>query len=217
MRSTESRAARAGALTTPGARPDALVVDLGGGTIDVVSSDADAVTAAGSGDLLTAAVAHALSISAGAAEWAKRGPASRVESPQLVTDESGERRFLESPAPHGTVGWLVAPGPSGPLPFSRALSVAEWRQVRMTLKQMVFSSNLNRVRQHLSESAGDGSESAGAGSSDVVVVGGPAGDDEILEILGGHAPRSAFGRANVAGVLGHRWAVAYGLTMTDPD
>ena len=87
----------------------------------------------------------------------------------------------------------------------------------MTLKQMVFSSNLNRVRQHLSESAGDGSESAGAGSSDVVVVGGPAGDDEILEILGGHAPRSAFGRANVAGILGHRWAVAYGLTMTDPD
>ena len=217
MRSTESRAARAGALTTPGARPDALVVDLGGGTIDVVSRDADAVTAAGSGDLLTAAVAHALSISAGAAEWAKRGPASRVESPQLVTDESGERRFLESPAPHGTVGWLVAPGPSGPLPFSRALSVTEWRQVRMTLKQMVFSSNLNRVRQHLSKSAGDGSESAGDGSSDVVVVGGPAGDDEILEILGGHAPRSAFGRANVAGILGHRWAVAYGLTMTDPD
>ena len=55
------------------------------------------------------------------------------------------------------------------------------------------------------------------GASDVVVVGGPAGDDEILEILGGHAPRSAFGRANVAGILGHRWAVAYGLTMTDPD
>lgn len=210
MRSTESRAARLGALTTPGASPHALVVDLGGGTIDVIPSGEGAITAAGSGDLLTAAVAHALSISSGAAEWAKRGPASRVESPQLVTDESGERRFLDSPAPHGTVGWLISPGPSGPLPFSRILTVAEWRQIRMTLKQMVFSSNLSRVRQHLSDST-----TSAAG--DVIVVGGPAGDDEILEILGGHSPRSAFGRANVAGLLGHRWAVAYGLTMTDPD
>jgi hypothetical protein len=80
----------------------------------------------------------------------------------------------------------------------------------MTLKQMVFSSNLSRVRRHLPESQG-------FATSDVIVVGGPAGDDEILEALGGHASRNAFGRANVAGVLGHRWAVAYGLTMTDPD
>jgi hypothetical protein len=166
------------------------------------------VTAAGSGDLLTAAVAHTLSISAGAAEWAKRRPASRVESPQLVTDESGERRFLDSPAPHGTVGWLVSPGPSGPLPFSRTLSVAEWRQIRLTLKGLVFSDNLRRIRQGFE---------AGIAPTDVIVVGGPAGDDEILEILGGNTQASAFGRANVAGLLGHRWAVAYGLTMTVDD
>ena len=208
MRSTEAQAARLGALTTPGALPDSLVVDLGGGTIDVAPHDATAVTAAGSGDLLTAAVAHTLSISAGAAEWAKRGPASRVESPQLVTDESGERRFLDSPAPHGTVGWLVSPGPSGPIPFSRALSVAEWRQIRLTLKGLVFSDNLRRIRQGFE---------TGIVPSDVIVVGGPAGDDEILEILGGNTQASAFGRANVAGLLGHRWAVAYGLTMTCPD
>ena len=56
----------------------------------------------------------------------------------------------------------------------------------------------------------------GLGQATSSLSGGPAGDDEILEILGGHEPRSAFGRADVAGVLGHRWAVAYGLTMTDP-
>ena len=208
LRSSEAQAARLGALTTPGARADALIVDLGGGTIDVVSSHGPAITAAGSGDLLTEAVAHALSISSGAAEWAKRGPASRIESPQLITDESGDRRFLDHPAPHGTVGWLVAPGPSGPLPFSRELSVAEWRLIRLTLKQMVLADNLRRVREH----SGKGAE-----PSDVIVVGGPAGDDEILEILTGSEPASAFGRANVAGVLGHRWAVAYGLVLASPD
>ncbi|MFZ4485726.1 MAG: diol dehydratase reactivase ATPase-like domain-containing protein [Candidatus Nanopelagicales bacterium] len=208
LRSSEAQAARLGALTTPGARTDALIVDLGGGTIDVVPSHGSAITAAGSGDLLTEAVAHALSISSGAAEWAKRGPASRIESPQLVTDESGDRRFLDTPAPHGAVGWLVVPGPSGPLPFSRELSVAEWRLIRLTLKQMVLADNLRRVRAHLGE---------GAEPSDVIVVGGPAGDDEILEILRGNEPASAFGRANVAGALGHRWAVAYGLVLASPD
>ncbi|MGZ5400008.1 MAG: diol dehydratase reactivase ATPase-like domain-containing protein, partial [Nocardioides sp.] len=45
---SEAVAARAGALTTPGAPADAVVVDLGGGTIDVVSCDG-AVVAAGAG------------------------------------------------------------------------------------------------------------------------------------------------------------------------
>ena len=208
LRSSEAQAARLGALTTPGARPDSLIVDLGGGTIDVVAARGPAITAAGSGELLTEAVAHALSISSGAAEWAKRGPASRIDSPQLVTDESGDRRFLEDPAPHGTVGWLVTPGPSGPLPFTRGLSVAEWRLIRLTLKQMVLADNLRRVRGH----SGKGNEPV-----DVIVVGGPAGDDEILEVLRTNTPESSFGRANVAGVLGHRWAVAYGLVLANSD
>ena len=46
---TEPAAARLGALTTPGARDDAVVVDLGAGTIDVIGSDATgrSVVAAG--------------------------------------------------------------------------------------------------------------------------------------------------------------------------
>jgi hypothetical protein len=83
--------------------------------------------------------------------------------------------------------------------------VAEWRLIRLTLKQMVLADNLRRVHEH---------STAGSRSSDVIVVGGPAGDDEILGILGGSTPASAFGRAKVAGVLGHRWAVAYGLVMS---
>src|SRR6185437_15805969 len=51
---SEPDAARLGALTTPGARPGATVVDLGAGTIDV-TGPAGTVVAAGAGELLTAA------------------------------------------------------------------------------------------------------------------------------------------------------------------
>ena len=102
----------------------------------------------------------------------------------------------------------MTPGPSGPLPFTRGLSVAEWRLIRLTLKQMVLADNLRRVRGH----SGKGNEPV-----DVIVVGGPAGDDEILEVLRSNTPESSFGRANVAGVLGHRWAVAYGLVLANSD
>ena len=61
---TEPAAARLGALTTPGARDDAVVVDLGAGTIDVIGPGGPSVVAAGAGDLLTAAVAETLGIPA---------------------------------------------------------------------------------------------------------------------------------------------------------
>jgi hypothetical protein len=46
----------------------------------------------------------------------------------------------------------------------------------------------------------------------VLVVGGPAGDDEILGCVArALPPGTVVGRADIAGVLGHRHAVAYGL------
>lgn len=141
-------------------------------------------------------------MSSGAAEWVKRGPSSRVESPFVRSDESGERRFVDDAAPHGTVGWLVTRGPSGDLPFSPALSPAEWRTLRLSLKRRVFADNLRRVLSDITRDAAP---------TDVLVVGGPAGDDEILEALNPALGGASVGRANVAGALGHRWAVAYGL------
>jgi hypothetical protein len=202
---TEPLAGRAGALTTPGVGPDAWVVDLGGGTIDAIDPSGESMTAAGCGELMTTATAHALGISSGAAEWVKRGPASRVESPFVMADESGPRRFVDDAAPHGTVGWLVCPGPSGHLPFSRSLALAEWRAIRLALKRQVFSVNLRRALAGLAESRD---------VRDVVVIGGPAGDDEILEALNPALGGAVVGRANVAATLGHRWAVAYGLVMS---
>ncbi|WP_344650800.1 diol dehydratase reactivase ATPase-like domain-containing protein [Cryptosporangium japonicum] len=196
--SSEAAAARSGALTTPGAPPDAVVVDIGGGTVDVIGPDGERVLAGG-GDLLTAAVALGLDVTRGAAEWAKRGPAVRVETPQLASQENGDRTFLEAPQPAGTVGWLAAPGPAGLLPITVRLGPAEWRTFRLAMKQAVLGTAVRR-----------GLGRAGT----VLVVGGPAGDDEVLRVVDEVLPPGAgLGRGNVAGSLGHRYAVAWGLAL----
>jgi hypothetical protein len=196
----ESDAARAGALTTPAARRDAVVVDIGGGTVDVVLADGSARVLAGAGDLVTTATSLLLQIPGSQAEWAKRGPCARVESPHVVVEEDGTRRFLERPAATGSVGWLVVPGPAGPLPFDRRLTPSEWRSLRIRLKGGVLGGNIARGGSDLV-------------TGDVIVVGGPAGDDEVLECVARALPRSVPGRGDVAGRLGHRWAVAFGLVV----
>ncbi|MEN3316989.1 MAG: hypothetical protein V7643_390, partial [Mycobacterium sp.] len=197
---SEATAARLGALSTPGAPPDAVVVDVGGGTIDVVTATG-ATVLAGAGELLTAATAAVLGIANTPAEWAKRGPAKRVEAPQLLLAEDGTRTFLDAPIRPDAIGALVVQGPTGWLPFDRRLAPSEWRALRLRLKTEIMGANLARALP----------EAPGA----VLVVGGPAGDDEILGCVArAMPPGTAVGRADTAGVLGHRHAVAYGLVLT---
>ena len=205
--STEPGAARLGALTTPGARRDAVVVDVGAGTIDVISPDAE-VVAAGAGDLLTAAVAHTLGISLAAAEWVKRGPCLRVEGAQRFEAEDGSRGFLDRPAPASAAGMLAVTGPAGLLPFDRDRSPAEWRAIRLRLKQAVFAANLQRAL------AGQQ-----PGTGQILIVGGASADEELLGVLLRSLPLGvAVGRGNVGGSLsgppaGHRYAAAVGLAL----
>ena len=50
--------------------------------------------------------------------------------------------------------------------------------------------------------------------SQILVVGGPAGDEELLAVIGRTIARDVpAGRGNVGGSLGHRYAVAYGLAL----
>jgi hypothetical protein len=204
---TEPAAARLGALTTPGARPDALVVDIGAGTIDVIAPGGE-VVAAGAGDLLTAAVAQTLGIPAAAAEWVKRGPCLRVDGAQRFEAEDGSHGFLDRPAPAAAAGALAAHGPAGLLPFGRGRSPAEWRAVRLRLKQAVFAVNLRRALAGQADGAGQ-----------IIVVGGPAADDELTGVLLRSLPPGvAVGRGNVGGTLagppaGHRYAAALGLAL----
>ena len=207
---TEPAAARAGALTTPGARADAVVVDLGAGTIDVIGRGAS-VVAAGAGELLTTAVAEMLGIPRAAADWVKRGPCLRIDGGQRFEAEDGTRGFLDVSAPASAAGMLAVDGPGGWLPFDRRHGPGEWRAIRLRLKLAVLAENLRRAMRTLDQDP-----------SQVLVVGGPAGDEELVGVLARSLPDGvAVGRGDVGGTcegepLGHRYAVALGLTLAGP-
>ena len=101
---------------------------------------------------------------------------------------------------------LAAPGPAGLLPFDRRHSPAEWRAIRLRLKEAVFAVNLRRVLD-------------GKPGTQLLIVGGPAGDDELLGVLLRALPEGiTAGRGDVGGTLpgpsaGHRHAAALGLAL----
>ena len=209
---SEASAAALGAFTTPGLARDALILDIGGGTIDVIDGNqvtGDEMSAAGAGELLTAAVAHALTISRGAADWIKRGPAQRLESPHVLLGEDGSKAFVDDdrPYPATAMGSLVTPGPAGYLTFGQNVQPAEWRIMRQSLKRSAIGENVARLLRSFN-AASDSPK-----VQDVVIVGGPAADDELIPILSQVKGIGGLGRGNVAGILGHRFAVAYGLSQ----
>ncbi len=196
----EARAAALGARTTPGCAENTVVLDLGGGTIDIITDGS--VTGAGSGDLLSACIGSLAGISLGAAEWVKQGPAFRIDTPSIASRETQTQDFLPTEVPGSLVGWLAVNGPTGALPFSRNLTLGDWRQLRLAAKRAVIEDNVRRISGGLQ-----------IDSPTAVAVGGPVGDREILECLSSALPALAIGRGDVAGTLGHRFAVAYGLVL----
>ncbi len=103
---------------------------------------------------------------------------------------------------------LAVNGPGGLLPFDRHHGPGEWRAIRLRLKSAVLASNFRRAVRTL-----------GRDPSQVLVVGGPAGDDELVGVIGRSLPDGvAVGRGNVGTCpgepLGHRYAVALGLALT---
>jgi Diol dehydratase reactivase ATPase-like domain/DD-reactivating factor swiveling domain len=213
---TEPAAARLGTATTPGMRPGALVADIGSGTIDAIAADGREAVVAGGGELLTVAVAEALGVPRAAADWIKRGPCVRLDGGQRYEAEDGSRGFLDTPAPAAAAGHLAVAGPGGLIPFAgragRQHTPSEWRAIRLRLKQAVIAVSLQRALTGLGE--------PGLRPAQLLLVGGPAADDELVGVLTRSLPVAfTVGRGNLGATtggeaLGHRYAVALGLALS---
>jgi hypothetical protein len=131
-----------------------------------------------------------------------------VEGGQRFEAEDGSRGFLAASAPGSAIGMLAVEGPGGLLPFDRRHGPGEWRAIRIRLKLAVLAANFQRAVRTLDQDP-----------SQVLVVGGPAGDEELLGIISRSLPDGvAVGRGDVGGTcegkpLGHRYAVALGLAL----
>jgi hypothetical protein len=217
---TEPAAARLGAATTPGMLPGALVADIGSGTIDAIAADGREVVVAGAGELLTVAVAEALGVPRAAGDWIKRGPCVRLDGGQRYEAEDGSRGFLDVPAPAAVAGRLAVPGPGGLVPFAgrsgRQHTPSEWRAIRLRLKQAVLAASLQRALTALGE---PGTRFASGSPAQLLLVGGPAADNELVGVLTRSLPAAfTVGRGNLGATrggeaLGHRYAVALGLAL----
>ncbi len=163
------------------------------------------------------AVAVTLGVPLAAADWVKRGPSVRVEAGRRYEAEDGTRGFLERAAAPAATGTLAVMGPAGLMSFDRRHSPAEWRTLRLRLKEAVIATNLTRALPALGDSRHKPRQ--------VLIVGGPAGDDELVGVLARSLPTDvAIGRGAVGGslgavggpsvVLGHRYAAALGLAMS---
>jgi hypothetical protein len=199
--STEPEAAAWGARTTPGIPTGAMVCDIGGGTVDLISAGR-AVVAAGAGESITVAVARVLGVPTALAETVKRTPAVRVEGPHVAHEEDGRRVFLDAPAPSDAIGRLCVRGSAGLVPFSSRLAAEEWRSLRLAIKQEAVAANIARCLTVFDEPP-----------VALVLAGGGALDDELMRTVGEtlRGVPVVVGRANIDGVHGPRFAVARGL------
>jgi Diol dehydratase reactivase ATPase-like domain/DD-reactivating factor swiveling domain len=199
---SEAQAAARGARTTPGAPRDAVVLDIGGGTIDLADG-MSVVSAAGAGELMSAAVAATLGVPRGLAERVKRGSALRIISPHLAEHEDGSRRFLSPPAAGASVGRLALDDATL-TPFAVDMALAEWRALRHALKEQVIGANVKRCLDALRHEPGT-----------LLVCGGGALDRELVAMIGERLRRDGWvvARAEVAGRYGPRFAVAWGALL----
>ncbi len=207
----ETAAAVAGASTTPGAGHAPIVIDIGGGTVDLhvgLGGEARAVAAAGAGHLVDRICGGILGVDHLRAEQAKRLPSVHVETPFILRHEDGGRTFLERPAPARAVAHLcLAERRDGSLdPLETALPPELWARLRRAAKRDVIAANLRRAAEAV------GGLPAGELA---VLVGGCAEDQEVVdEVALALADLDlAIARGDILGRHGPRAAVAVGLVL----
>ena len=205
----ESSAALLGAATTPRAGASPIVLDLGGGTVDLHragSEEGSAVACAGAGELVTRICAGLLGTGSETAERAKRSRSARVETPFVLLHEDGTRSFRTEPAPPETLARLCTVRGETLEPIGAHHSPEAWARLRREAKHRVIGANVRRAL----------AATGGAQPGELVtLVGGSACDREIVAIVD-DALRDldvAVARGNVLGAHGPRAAVAVGLVL----
>jgi hypothetical protein len=207
----ETAAAVAGASTTPGAGHAPIVIDMGGGTVDLhveLAGHTRAVAAAGAGVLVDRICGALLGIDPLRAERAKQLPSVHVETPFILRHEDGGRTFLTHPAPAHTVAHLcVTERREGSLdPLTADLAPELWGRLRRAAKRDVIAGNLRRAIDAV----------GGLPPGELaILVGGCAEDAEVVdEVSLALADLDlAIARGNVLGQHGPRAAVAVGLVL----
>lgn len=205
----ESEAAVLGASTTPGAGRAPFVLDLGGGTVDLHRAGEggeQAVSTAGSGELVTRVCAALLGCDPAIAERAKRFRSVRVETPFVLHHEDGSRSFLGQPAAPGTLARLCFLDGKELRPLDAPLAPEVWRGLRRAAKREVVARNVRRAV----DAAG------GVPSGELVtLVGGSACDAEVVDAVAAELADLdvAVARGDVLGRHGPRAAVAVGLVL----
>ncbi len=204
----ETDAAVAGASTTPGAGHAPIVIDMGGGTVDLHVEGRAPIAAAGAGTLVDAICGAVLGVDRLRAERAKRLPSVHVETPFILRHEDGARTFLGRPAPsHAVARLCVAERREGALdPLPTPLAPEVWARLRRRAKRDVLAANLRRAAEAM----------GGLPRGELaVLVGGCAADPEVVgEIALAVADLDlAVARGDILGRHGPRAAVAVGLVM----
>ena len=200
----ETSAAVAGASTTPGAGHAPVVIDMGGGTVDLhveLDGETRAVAAAGAGVLVDRICGALLGVDPLRAEQAKRLPSVHVETPFILRHEDGARTFLDRPAPAHVVAHLcMAEREAGSLDALTAdLAPEVWARLRRAAKRDVIAANLRRAIEAVGGlPPGELAVLVGGCAEDAEVVGEVAlalGDLDLAiargDVLGQHGPRAA--------------------------
>lgn len=209
----EGEMALKGVLTTPGAEPPLVMVDIGAGSTDAAYLDTDGTVVsahlAGAGNLITTLIDSELNLNSfETAETIKKYPLAKVDNLYRIRYENGDVQFFEDPLPARYFGQITAVSTSGELHIIDVKEpIEKIRAIRRRIKRKVIVENVKRALL----AVGVDREQCRR----IILVGGAVLDFELSNILTEEMDklRLTAGKANIRGTKGPRNAVATGLIM----
>ena len=214
IQGNEALMAGLGALTTPGVSTPVAVVDVGGGSTDIIYINNNKIkyqNYAGAGNLLTKLIASELGLSdIELAEDIKNYPLGKIEYFFSLRYEKGNVEFFKEPFEPNLFSKVVVLKDDEKIPLEPNCSIDEVSRLRRQLKQRVIVKNVERGLKKISP------------TDDVrdipyiVLVGGSILDFEVPSILSNYLANYGVvcGRGNILNKYGPNYAVSTGLIIS---